>query len=116
MSEVAGEAEFETPVIVFALDEPLQPGDVISAYPMDGYEPQPTPVTIEDPSWFFLVDQAPGAEYVHPNKFVFVNAVTGSITSIVPPRLETTGTSTTTRSSTWTSARPSIGPKARRRP
>ncbi len=80
LAEVVDVDSLTDPVLVFALPEPLQPGDVIGAYQKAGYEPQPQPLTIEVPTWFFWIDDAPGAEFVHGNRFVFVEVESGELT------------------------------------
>jgi hypothetical protein len=80
LTEVVAVEGRTDPVLVFALPEPLQPGDVIGAYQKAGYEPQPQSLTIEVPTWFFWIDDAPGAEFVHRNRFVFVEVESGEVT------------------------------------
>jgi len=80
LAEVVKTQELDHPLIVFKLEEPLQPGDVIGAYLMDGYEPVPEQKTIEAETWFFWIDDFPSAEYVHPTRFVFVDVESGVIT------------------------------------
>jgi len=81
VSEVVGEAQFDTPLIVFALDEPLQPGDVIGAYQYEGYEPVPVQRTIDAPTWFFWIERTPGGEFAHVSTFVYVDATSGAIST-----------------------------------
>jgi hypothetical protein len=75
--------QFDDPdhqLIVFALSEPLQPGDIIHPYQFPGLEPFPEPRSVEREEWFFWVDDTPGAQFAHPNRFVFVDRASGEIT------------------------------------
>ena len=81
ISEVVGEAQFDTPLIVFAVDEPLQPGDVIGAYQYEGYEPVPVQRTIDTPTWFFWIERTPGGEFAHVSTFVYIDATSGAIST-----------------------------------
>ena len=81
VSQVVGDSQFDSAVIVFTLDEPLQPGDVIGAYQYDGYEPVPEQRTIDTPTWFFWVDRSPGGEFTHASTFVYVDATSGAIST-----------------------------------
>jgi len=71
--------------IVFGLSDTLQEGDKIAPW-------LPTPLSenidecpyliyrhIENPTWFFWIDNDPKAEFAHPNTFVFIDAQNGNI-------------------------------------
>jgi hypothetical protein len=79
LKEVVQSGDPEDILIVFALPEPLQPGDVIHPYRFPGLEPFPEPRQVAQEEWFFWVDDTPGAEFAHPNRFVFVDRNSGEI-------------------------------------
>jgi len=62
----------DRPVIVFALAELLEPGDEIGPYHKEGYGPAVEPFSIEEETWFFWIDDAPGAHFAHTNRFVLL--------------------------------------------
>jgi hypothetical protein len=80
VDEVIQPGSVDHRVIMFGLSDPLQAGDEIRPYPMENYRPIPAATAIEDETWFFWIDDAPGAYFVHPNRFVFVPASGGEIT------------------------------------
>ena len=58
-------------VVVYSLETPLSPNDVITTgTPADLGAPEELPVLTE--SWFFWIDDDPGARFSHPNRFVLV--------------------------------------------
>ncbi len=69
------------PLIVFGWPESLQPGDQLQPYEREGFESPAAVTVIERESWFFWIDDAPGAQFVHPNRFVFVDAASGEISA-----------------------------------
>jgi hypothetical protein len=72
-------ADFQGGVIVFGLQEALKPGDVVHAYQKEGFEPFPEPVTIEEETWFFWIDEAPGGMFAHPTRFVYLTLANGKL-------------------------------------
>lgn len=80
LDELVRPDSVDHPVIVFGLNEALQPGDEIRPYHKEGYQPVPVATAIEGETWFFWIDDAPGALFVHPNRFAFVPASGGDIT------------------------------------
>ena len=80
LDEVVQPESLDHPVIVFALPDPLRSGDQIGPYNKEGYGPTVVPTTIEDDSWFFWIDDAPGARFSHPGRFVLISQATGEVT------------------------------------
>lgn len=79
LAEVVRPEGLSRPVLVFAWPTALQPGDVLHPYKKEGFGPFPEPTTIESEAWFFWIDDAPGAQFVHPNRFVLVDRASGEI-------------------------------------
>jgi hypothetical protein len=79
LKEVVQSGDPDHQLIVFALPEPLQPGDVIHPYQFPGLEPFPEPRIVAQEEYFFWVDDTPGAQFAHPNRFVFVDRASGEI-------------------------------------
>lgn len=68
---------------MFASPELKQSGVMIGTWPT------PEKVKVEKDSWFFFIDEAPGANWEHPAKFVLVEKDTGKVLTIpvsTPPR------------------------------
>jgi hypothetical protein len=80
LDEVVQPDQLARPLIVFGLSQPLEVGDRIHPYEKRGFEPFPSPTTVDAPTWFFWIDDAPGAMYAHPNRFVFVAQQSGEVT------------------------------------
>ncbi len=80
LDQVVQPESLDHPVIVFALPDPLRSGDQIGPYNKEGYGPAVVPTTIEDDSWFFWIDDAPGARFCHPGRFVLISQATGEVT------------------------------------
>lgn len=80
LDEIVRPDQLTGPVIVFGWPQPLESGDRIHPYEKSGLEPFPDPTTIESPTWFFWIDDAPGAMYAHPNRFAFVAQDSGEVT------------------------------------
>src|SRR3990170_5954998 len=80
LDEVVQPESLDRPVIVFALPDPLRSGDQIGPYNKEGYGPAVVPTTIEDDVWFFWIDDAPGARFSHPGRFVLISQATGEVT------------------------------------
>jgi len=76
-SAKVADPETVTAVGVFNL---LAPGDTVN--PAVG-ENGASPVMIEitSPTWFFMVDREPGAMFAHSVSYVFIDALTGAVTS-----------------------------------
>jgi len=80
LDEVVQPESLDHPVIVFVLPDPLRSGDQIGPYNKEGYGPAVVPTTIEDDNWFFWIDDAPGARFSHPGRFVLISQATGEVT------------------------------------
>ena len=80
LDEVVHPEELSQPTIVFGLSKPLQPADELHPYEKAGFEPFAEHIGIEDETWFFWIDDAPGAMFVHPNRFVLVKRDSGGLT------------------------------------
>jgi hypothetical protein len=65
-------------VIVFAWPEMLKPGDEIYPYP-DITDEDVQVGNITSDTWFFWIDDRPGAHFAHPSRFVFVDQATGEL-------------------------------------
>jgi hypothetical protein len=61
-------------VLAYLVREPLEPGNWIAPH---GF-PDETD-TLHVLTWFSWIDDAPDAEFAHPGRFVFLNALTGDI-------------------------------------
>ncbi len=70
-------------VIVFGWSDILTPDDELRAYAADDFTIPGKAVSFTVDSWFFWVDDFPGALFVHPTRFVLVSAETGEISSSV---------------------------------
>ena len=80
LDQVVQPDTLDHPVIVFGLPEPLHSGDRIGPYNKEGYGPSVEPTTIEAETWFFWIDDAPGARFAHPGRFVLITQATGELT------------------------------------
>ena len=69
------------PLIVFAWPQPLTPQDQLQAYAFPRATPAPQPAVITGESWFFWIEDYPGALFAHPSRFVLVERATGSVTA-----------------------------------
>jgi hypothetical protein len=67
------------PIIVFGVGNPLEPGDVIGPYHKDDLPADWEPITIESPTWFFWLEDAPGAHFAHATRFAFVTVDGGAV-------------------------------------
>jgi hypothetical protein len=79
LSEIVKPDDLDHEVIVLAWPELLQPGSEIGPYNKEGYSQQ-DPTQIEEDSWFFWIDDAPGARFMHSTRFVLVAQGTGEVT------------------------------------
>lgn len=83
LEQVVVPDELEGEIIVFGWGEPIQSGDVLSAYrpsPGEGLEPERgQQLKPEVGSWFFWIEDAPGAKFAHPNRFVLVDGVSAEV-------------------------------------
>ncbi len=67
----------EDNVLVYGMDDPLQPGDVVIPH---GPEDEPIgPREIERPTWMFWVDLEPGLNFAHETMFVYIDAESGEL-------------------------------------
>jgi hypothetical protein len=70
------------PVVVLGFRDPLSAGDTIEAYhPAEMPDPDAT-LAAEGDAWFFWIDDAPGAQFDHPSRFVLVDRETGEVTTV----------------------------------
>lgn len=79
LDEVVKPDDLDNEVIVFSLTEPLQPGDLIGPYNKEGYPDNKEPTQIQEETWFFWIDDEPGAHYIHTNRFVYVSRANGQV-------------------------------------
>jgi len=80
IDDVIQPAALDHPVIVFGLQDPIGPDDDLSLPDIEGYEPSQVPTAPDSPSWFFWIEDAPGALFVHPTRFVLVRRSDGALT------------------------------------
>lgn len=64
-------------VIVMGRQTPVMPGDEIGPYVPPDSDASPAPLPIARESWFFWIDDMPGAQFTHPCRFVLVERDTG---------------------------------------
>ena len=79
LDEVAQTESIDHEVIVFGWQMPLLLSDELVAFNPPEYAPPSQPLQLTDESWFFWVDDAPGARYAHPSRFVTVDRVSSEI-------------------------------------
>jgi hypothetical protein len=69
-------------VIVFSWPEPLEAGDRMEAYRLPETEQDGQIRTIERETWFFWIEDAPGALFAHRTRFVFVERASGELSVV----------------------------------
>lgn len=70
------------PVVVLGMSEPLAAGDRIVAYhPHPELEPE-VAIEAETESWFFWIDDEPGAQFDHASRYAIVDRESGELTMI----------------------------------
>ena len=79
LAEVVKPDELDREVIVFSLPEPLTPEDRLQPYVGADLERPGEAYTLENDAWFFFIDDAPGAMFTHPSRFVLVDRSTKEI-------------------------------------
>ncbi|MBM3190106.1 MAG: hypothetical protein FJZ90_15465, partial [Chloroflexi bacterium] len=70
-------ATLDHDLLAFGLPEPLWPGDSVRPYLENGAAPMA--ISLSAPHWFFWVDDAPGAFFEHPTRYVLIDAYHGGI-------------------------------------
>lgn len=76
LDQIVQPAELDHHVIVFAWPEMLKSGDEIYPYP-DITDEDVQIENITSDTWFFWIDDRPGAHFAHPSRFVLVDRATG---------------------------------------
>jgi hypothetical protein len=71
--------DLEGEVIVFSWAEPLTAEDTLQPYLGSDLESPGEAILIENESWFFWVEDYPGAAFAHPNRFALVDRVTHEV-------------------------------------
>lgn len=66
-------------VLVFSWPDVLDSSHTLAPYAYEGL-PEPAAIPVESPSWFFWIDDEPGALFDHANRFVLVDRATGELT------------------------------------
>jgi hypothetical protein len=70
-------------IIVFGWSELIEVGDTLSAYRPPAAEGLPAErglsLSPEHGIWFFWIDDAPGAKFAHPNRFITVDGASGEV-------------------------------------
>jgi hypothetical protein len=79
LQAVVGPDTLTHEVIVFAHPNLLRSGDVLEAYRPQLIEEEAVQVEIESATWFFWIEDRPGARFAHPTRFVFVEQETEEI-------------------------------------
>ncbi|MEJ2607437.1 MAG: C13 family peptidase [Anaerolineales bacterium] len=79
MSELIKPDELDQQLIVFSLPEPITPEDRIQPYAGPDLERPGEAYSLENEAWFFYIDDAPGAMFTHPTRFVVVDRSTKEI-------------------------------------
>ncbi len=80
LAEVVKTDELDHQLIVFSLPEPLTPEDRLQPYVGADLERPGEAYSLENESWFFYIDDSPGAMFTHPTRFVLVDRSTKEIT------------------------------------
>ena len=81
-------------VILFSLEEPLAEGDILEAFRPFESDEDLNRTEIDEETWFFWLEDNPGAHFAHENRFVFVNRANGDIRVVEDnwwPMLDGTG-------------------------
>lgn len=67
---------------LIALQPPrrLESGETVSPFFADTIDGTPSQTAISNPTWLFFIDTFPNALFSHPTEFVYVDALTGTIT------------------------------------
>ena len=81
LDEVVKPDSLDHPVIVFGWPTALTVEDELQTYAQEDLTTPGETIFVEQESWFFWVDDAPGAYFVHPNRFVLVAVEGGEVTS-----------------------------------
>jgi len=81
LAEVVKPDELDHQVIVFSMPDPLTPEDSLQTYMAADLEGPGEAYALENEAWFFFIDDAPGAGFAHPTRFVFVDRSTKEISS-----------------------------------
>jgi len=81
LDEVVKPDDLDHEVIVFGWPEPLTPEDELQSFAADDLTLPGETILVNQDSWFFWVDDAPVAYYVHPTRFVLVDVQTGEVSS-----------------------------------
>ncbi|HWB77379.1 MAG TPA: hypothetical protein VG755_20570 [Nannocystaceae bacterium] len=70
------------PIVVLGMQDPIAAGDRIVAYhPLAEMAPE-VAITAAGESWFFWLDDEPGAQFDHPSRYAMVDRASGEITVI----------------------------------
>ncbi len=72
-------SQLDNALIVFSYPDPLESGDVLSAYRPNSSNQDAFNIEINNTSWFYWIDDEPGARFEHRNRFVLVDIVSGDI-------------------------------------
>jgi hypothetical protein len=81
LDEVVKPDDLDHEVIVFGWPEILTAEDELQSYAADDLTLPGETILVNQDSWFFWVDDAPVAYYVHPTRFVLVDVQTGEVSS-----------------------------------
>ena len=82
IEEVIKPSELNHDIIAYTLHSLLNAGDIISSINIE--------YIISSPTWFFWIDDMPYVQFVHPTRYVFIDAKSGEIELIdgyLPPVL-----------------------------
>jgi hypothetical protein len=80
LKEVVKPDSLNHEVIVFAWPTPLGAGDDLAVFNPPEITDGSPPLNIREDSWFFWVDDAPGARFAHPARMILVDQASGQLT------------------------------------
>ena len=85
VNEVVRPDSLDHQLIVYMLREPFEAGTEVSPYAPDALPDDVTslpyliPQMLGEDEWFFWIDDAPGAQFGHSTRYVFVGVETGDV-------------------------------------
>jgi hypothetical protein len=81
LDEVVQPDGLDHEVIVFGWPETLTADDELTVYAAEDLTTPGETIEVEEESWFFWIDDAPGAYFVHPNRYVIVSVEEGAVST-----------------------------------
>ena len=80
LDEVISSGTLDHELVALAWHHPLSDNDELISFSPDFYEPASAPIQLPANAWFFWLDDAPGARFAHPSRFVVIDRADGAIT------------------------------------